>query len=317
MTVATAEPAAAATDPDAPPSVDRPLGRLAAGTLSAADATWIERQVKAAGTSFYWGMRLLPPDRRAAMFAIYAFARAVDDIADEAGSAAQKIAGLAEWRRELDRVYGLDGAAPPRSAIGLALAGAHRRFAVRHQDCLALVDGMESDALTDWAGPDRAALELYCDRVATAVGLLSVRVFGTPEAVRDAIALSLGRAFQLTNILRDLGEDAARNRLYLPADLLDRYGIAGRDPRQVLADPRVRDVCRALLAEAGGYFEQAEALMARCPPATVRPARLMMAVYAEHWRALQAADFRDPAIRLSMPAWKKLWIMVRLGLLRR
>lgn len=298
------------------PSVDLPLGRPAAqAALSDQDAQWIEAQVKAAGTSFYWGMRVLPADKRAAMFAIYAFARAVDDIADEGGTADQKTAALAEWRRELDRVYrDAPGGDAPHSAIGLALADAHGRFGVRKQDFLALIDGMESDALTEWAGPSRSELELYCDRVATAVGLLSVRVFGTPETVRDDIALNLGRAFQLTNILRDIGEDAARGRLYLPGDLLDKHGIASRNPEDVLADPRLPDLCRDLLAEAGAYFDRADALMDRCPPETVRPARLMKAVYYKNWEAMRDADFHDPAQRLSVPKWKKLWIALRYGL---
>jgi len=298
------------------PSVDLPLGRPAEQPgLSDQDARWIEAQVKAAGTSFYWGMRVLPADKRAAMFAIYAFARAVDDIADEGGTAAQKTAALAEWRRELDRIYGEAGDDAPRSAIGLALADAYRRFGVRKQDFLALIDGMESDALTEWAGPTRVELELYCDRVATAVGLLSVRVFGTPEAVRDDIALNLGRALQLTNILRDIGEDAERGRLYLPGDLLDRHGITSRNPADVLTDPRLPDLCRDLLAEAGAYFDRADALMDQCPPQTVRPARLMKAVYYKNWEAMRDADFRDPARRLSVPKWKKLWIALRYGLL--
>src|SRR5439155_13202493 len=186
----------------------------------------IRQRVEAAGTSFYWAMRLLPGERRNGMYAIYAFCREVDDIADDFTPLAQKQAALAEWHAEIDALY----AGNPRHLVARALHEPIERYGLRRQDFHAVIDGMEMDAAQDIRAPDLATLDLYCGRVAGAVGHLSVHVFGDATADAHAVADSLGRALQLTNILRDLDEDAQRGRLYLPRELLQRHGIASTDP---------------------------------------------------------------------------------------
>ena len=186
----------------------------------------IRHRVEAAGTSFYWAMRLLPRDRRNGMYAIYAFCREVDDIADGDRPVEHKLAALAGWREEIEALY--DGR--PRHLVARALSGPVRRYALRKEDFLAILAGMEMDARGDIRAPDLATLDLYCARVASAVGHLSVHIFGDSSDAAHAVAESLGRALQLTNILRDLAEDAARQRLYLPREILDRHGIRGADP---------------------------------------------------------------------------------------
>ena len=287
---------------------------------------WIARHVRSAGSSFYWGMRLLPKQQRETMFALYAFAHAVDDIADEQGEVEQKRAGLKAWRDEIARLYPQSKKkdtrkkfdenenSEPCSVIGLALAKAIQTYDLQEQDFLVLIDGMESDAFGLWAGPERAAFERYCDQVAGSIGRHSIRIFAAPEflpeSLSDTIALTLGRAFQITNILRDLGEDAARGRLYLPADLLQHHQIASRDPIKVLTDPNLPNLCRDLLAEAGAYFDQASQLMAKCPPATIRPVQLMQTLYYSIWCRLKQNDFQQPATRLSVSKLKRCWAIL-------
>ena len=171
---------------------------------------------KAAGSSFYAAMRLMPKAEREGMFAIYAFCRAVDDIADDGiGTREERHAALDAWRKDVTCLC--SGGAPGRATL-LAEVVAH--YCPRVQDFLAVIDGMDMDVAEDIIAPDLATLDLYCDRVASAVGRLSIKVFGMDEEPGFALAHHLGRALQLTNILRDLDEDAAVHRLYLPQEYL-------------------------------------------------------------------------------------------------
>lgn len=271
--------------------------------------TAIAEKVRASGTSFYAAMRLLPEPRREAMFAIYAFCREVDDIADEGGAPAEKQAGLAAWRVEIDRLY----AEAPQHPIAQALLGPMRDFKLRREDFLAVIDGMEMDATEEIQAPDMAKLDLYCDRVASAVGRLSVRAFGATEAIADEVAYHLGRALQLTNILRDVAEDAERNRLYLPRDLLVKHGIATIEPAELLAHPNLRAVCRDLAKVAQDHFARADRAMNQCAKGPMRPARIMGAVYGAILEKLIAWDWRDFTTPVKVPKWRKIWLALRYG----
>jgi presqualene diphosphate synthase len=264
------------------------------------------------GTSFFWAMRMLPPDRRAAMFAIYAFCREVDDIVDEPGLLADKREALAEWRREIDRLY----AGQPRSSTARALLGPVRAFDLLREDFLAVIDGMEMDAAEDLRAPGIAELELYCARVAGAVGQLSVRAFGDRGDRARRLGLVEGRALQLTNILRDLAEDAARGRLYLPRELLEKHGIAMTEPAQVLAHPALPKVCDELAAMTRASFREAEALLQGLDRALMRPAIIMMEVYRRTLEALVARGWRDLDRPVGPSKINKLWIALRHGALR-
>lgn len=274
---------------------------------SAADLAAVEAVVRAAGTSFYRGMRILPPERRAAMYAIYAFCRIVDDIADEPGTLAAKRAALAQWRA---RIHAICAGEPGADAIERALGHAIARFALREADFLAVIDGMESDAQAAIIAPDEAELDLYCDRVAAAVGRLSVRAFGDASARADEVAHHLGRALQLTNILRDLAEDAARGRLYLPAEALARYGVPA-DPRRALQHPGMAALCSEIAVRAQAHFTAAYAAMALCNPAAMRPARAMAASYHAVLAQLRRRGWHDLTRPAPVPRWKKLWIALR------
>ena len=261
---------------------------------------------RASGSSFYAAMRILPPEQRDAMFEIYSFCRAVDDIADSSGPRPERVAQLQAWRRDIATLY--DGT-PPSALEGLARAV--KTFGLRREDFLAVIDGMEMDVVTDIRAPDYATLELYCDRVACAVGRLSVKVFGLPDDLGLALADQLGRALQLTNILRDLDEDAELGRLYLPAEAMHEAGITSTDPVAVLAEPRIEWACHALIDRARAHFTKAEDIMARCPARSVRAPRLMGAVYKAILARLVARGFGSPRAPVRIPKALLLWMLLR------
>lgn len=269
----------------------------------------VQKVVTGARTSFFWAMRLLPAARREAMFAIYAFCREVDDIADDPLPIEEKRRRLAEWRREIERLY----AGKPEWPTSRALLGPVQAYGLAQEDFIALIDGMEMDA-NGFSAPPLAELELYCDRVASAVGRLSVRAFGAAEPQARDVALHLGQALQLTNILRDLKEDAQRGRLYLPAEWLEEAGIQERDPHEVLAHPNLARVCDRIAAKAEERFASARRAIAQCAPGPMRPAVVMMHVYHGILIALRRRGWKalDRRVGLSKPA--KLWIALRYGL---
>jgi phytoene synthase len=267
----------------------------------------VERIVRAAGTSFHRGMRILPPDRRAAMYAIYAFCRIVDDIVDEPGDPAAKAAALDDWRAQIAALYTTPATAD--QPVTRELLAAVQRYHLRQQDFAAIIDGMQTDAEHIVVAPTLAELDLYCDRVAAAVGRLSVRAFGDASPNADAVAWALGRALQYTNILRDLDEDAQRGRLYLPREWLDAEHIPP-DPAAALHSPRLPAVCATMLAAARAYFTQAEAAMAQCDRRTMRPARLMAASYRAVLDALEQRGWQRLADKPRVGAWRKLRILL-------
>ncbi|MDH3597052.1 MAG: squalene/phytoene synthase family protein, partial [Rhodospirillales bacterium] len=183
------------------------------GTLTPAAATaathHVHEVVRRSGTSFLWGMRVLPKARREAMFAIYAFCREVDDVADGPDAPAAKLASLEEWRAEIARLY--DGR--PTRPTTRALAGPVAAYGLPREEFLAVIDGMEMDARAAVVAPSLEDFALYCRRVAGAVGMLSIHAFGAEEPHAREIAVALGEALQITNILRDLAEDAAEGQV--------------------------------------------------------------------------------------------------------
>jgi phytoene synthase len=268
------------------------------------------QQRRAAGSSFYAGMRILPRAEREAMYAIYAFCREVDDIADDQQrERAARAAGLDRWRAGIDALYDGGDAGP---AAFLAQAAA--RFALDRADFHAVIDGMAMDVARDIRWPAAAELDLYCDRVASAVGRLSVRVFGMEAEAGRALAHHLGRALQLTNILRDIDEDAAIGRVYLPAETIAEAGIATTTPREVVDDPRIDQVARSLARQAEAHFAEAKRILAQRPKGHLLAPRLMAAAYARLLAQMEAAGWAPPRrrVRVSKPAllWTALRLMV-------
>jgi phytoene synthase len=268
-------------------------------------------KARARGSSFYAGMRLMPKPEREAMFAIYAFSRAVDDIADDGTRARDaRAAALESWRADIAALYA--GSPPPRAAF---LTPAVKRYGLRKKDFFTLIDGMAMDVVEDIRGPDLATLDLYCDRVASAVGRLCIKVFGMDEGPGFALANHLGRALQLTNILRDLDEDAAAGRLYLPHELLTEAGIESRDPMAVVADPAIDRACRSLAGRAHENYRAADAVMAAHPRGALRTPRLMGAVYQRILARMERAGWAAPRKRVRIGRTRLLLIMLRHGLI--
>jgi len=261
---------------------------------------------RASGSSFYNGMRILPRSQREAMFEIYAFCRAVDDIADDPGPRQGRLEALRKWRDDIQALYA--GAPPPQLA---GLARAVRGFDLHREDFLAVIAGMEMDVLADIRAPDRAMLDLYCDRVACAVGRLSVRVFGMEQTAGLALAHHLGRALQLTNVLRDLDEDATLGRLYLPREELHAAGIMTTDPAAALAHPAIAAPCAAVVALADTEFQKANAIMAAAPRRQVRAPRIMGQAYRLILDRLVARGFAPLRTPVRLPRAKILLIVLR------
>jgi squalene synthase HpnD len=275
------------------------------------DADNAALQAQVSRSSFYAAMRIMPKAERDAMFAIYKFCRLVDDIADDGTRARpQRAAELDEWRADLAALY--DGRPAGRAAF---LAQPVHAFGLRQADFLAVIDGMDMDVAADIRAPDLATLELYCDRVACAVGRLSTRIFGMDEKPGLELAHELGRALQLTNILRDLDEDAEMGRLYLPAELLTQVGIATTDPNAAIGDCRVDGACRALAERALEHFAAADRLMRSRPRGRLLAPKLMEAVYRAMLKDMLVQGWAAPRRRVRIAKPRLLWIVVRCILL--
>jgi phytoene synthase len=262
----------------------------------------------ASGSSFYLGMRILPKAEREAMYAIYGFCREVDDIADSPGPREGRIEALNGWREDIEALY--RGTVRRNTA---ALAPHVTPFRLQKQSFHDVIDGMEMDVVDTIRAPDWETLDLYCDRVASAVGRLSARVFGLADAEADQLAYHLGRALQLTNILRDIDEDAAIQRLYLPREGLERAGITGHDPAAVLAHPRLDDVCTEVAERARMHYTEADRVMSRQPRRIVRAPRIMEAAYRSVLERTMKRGFAPPRERVSTGKLRILAALIRYG----
>ena len=264
----------------------------------------------AAHSSFYSAMRILPEKQREAMFALYGFCREVDDIADDRGpaTAGERLAKLEHWRADIAAMVA--GRAPAHLA---SLADATRNYSLKREDFDAVIDGMAMDAEQDIRAPDWATLDLYCDRVASAVGRLSVRIFGLTDEPGVALAHHLGRALQLTNILRDIDEDASIGRLYLPREALAAAGVMTDKPHAAAADPRLAGACVEVAARARGHFERAQSIMAAAPRAAVKAPRLMAAAYSSILDRMVKEGFAPPRSRAKASRLRIIGALLRYG----
>lgn len=297
---------------------------------SRAAAREATQSVKKSGTSFAAGMAILPRPRREAMHAIYAFCREVDDIADDpAMSAGEKHARLSEWRGEIDRLY--EGS--PSFSAAVALLDPIRAFDLPKNEFLMMIEGMEMDAAGPIVAPPMETLCAYTRRVAGAVGLLSMPTFGAPKgAASDRFALALGDALQLTNILRDVSEDASIGRLYLPAELLAKHGapMTADGVERALTGQRasretdpgdgsggrkaaVPDVASDLADIAREKYAEAREALKSLDWRTVRPALLMMGAYEAYLRKMSARGWDRLGEPLSLSKTEKMLIAARYG----
>ena len=279
-------------------------------TLNAPPVSAADLQAKVAGSSFYAGMRILPKAEREAMFAIYGFCRIVDDIADDEGAERSvRAAGLDQWRADIAALY--RGGDAGQAAF---LAQAVARFALAEADFIAVIDGMQMDVDDDIRWPPFAKLDLYCDRVASAVGRLSVRVFGMERETGLALAHHLGRALQFTNILRDIDEDAAIGRFYLPAEALVAAGMVPVTPLGLLGDPGMDTAARWLAPRAENHFRQAAAILAKRPRGLLIAPRLMEAAYSRMLTQMLRKGWQNPRVRVRSSKWRLALAALRFSL---
>lgn len=281
---------------------------------TAAEARIIAQTVRDASTSFYWAMRILPKSQRRAMFAVYAFCRNVDDIVDsEQLDEASKRQQLTAWRQEIDALY----AGHPKRAETRALQLPMQELSLRRDDFMDVIEGMEMDAGKPIVAPSMDTFNLYVDRVACAVGRLCVCVFGDPTDYGTAVAHHTGRALQITNILRDVDEDAAVGRVYLPRELLEKHEVDYSNPADITSQAGYVAMWRELAGIARDEFSHAEEAMNLCRKDVMRPARIMRAVYQRNLeRMMQLPDttLADPKVSKRLVGSKeKLLIAVRHG----
>jgi squalene synthase HpnD len=270
-----------------------------------------EAVARASRSSFYAAMRIMPPAQREAMYEIYSFCRAVDDIADDGGPRDERLRALQNWRNDIDAIYA--GRIPARLGT---LAKVVKQFNLRRDDFIAIIDGMEMDVVATIHAPHFETLRLYCDRVACAVGRLCVHVFGMQREAGLALSDQLGRALQLTNILRDLDEDAEMGRLYLPREALVEAGIAPSDaPSVVLSNPAIGKVCEVIVRLAKQHFAEAELIMAASTRSTVRTPRVMAAAYRSMLDAMVARGWQAPRTPVRLNKARLIWIVIRHAIL--
>ena len=276
--------------------------------MTVLDGDWESARTKVSRSSFYVAMRLMPKDRREAMFSIYAFNRAVDDIADEGDALpAERLRQLDEWRNAIDGIY--SGASSPAS-----LARVAAQYGLRREDFLSVIEGVAMDANGSSFAPDFATLDHYCDCVASAVGRLSIKIFGMDEEPGFRLAHHLGRALQFTNILRDLSEDAALSRLYLPSEILKEAGIHDRDPRRVLSHPGIDAACRKFAQIADRHYHEADLVLQSGTRGSLQPPRLMSEVYRRLLRKMERTGWHAPQRRVKVGRAPLLLIALRYGL---
>src|SRR2546423_3581968 len=276
--------------------------------MSPLETEWESARAKVSRSSFYLAMRLMPEERREAMFAIYAFNRAVDDIADEGNlTTEERVERLKSWRDAIDAIYAASG----RPA---KLAEVVTRFRLRREDFIAVIDGVAMDATGASFAPDLATLDLYCDRVASAVGRLCIKIFGMDERPGFQLAHPLGRALQFTNILRDLSEDAGLGRLYLPREILVEAGIHSCNPPAVLTHRNIDAACREFALMAHEHYRQADAVLRAGMRGSLGPPRLMSAVYRRLLTKMEKAGWDAPQPRVHVGRGPLLLIALRQGL---
>ena len=267
---------------------------------------YCQEKCATSGSSFYYSFLFLPPARRQAIMALYAFCREVDDVVDECNDPALASTKLAWWRMEVGRIASKQATHP----VGLALQAVSPEIEISAARLNEIIDGMEMD-LQQTRYLDFTGLSLYCYRVASVVGLLAAGIFGYRDAQTEKYAHDLGMAFQLTNIIRDVGEDARRGRIYLPIDELKQFNVPAAD----ILNARYSDNFNALMQfqyqRAERYYQEALAHLPACDRKSQRPGLIMAAIYRTLLEEIRAENFQVLHQRISLPPTRKLWLAAK------
>ena len=264
---------------------------------------YCQERAAASGSSFYYSFLFLEPRRRQAITALYAFCREVDAVVDECPDPVGSRSKLAWWRNEVGALYEGRASHPVTQALATSL----KHFFLPQEQLLEIIEGMEMD-LEQVRYADFKALHLYCYRVASVVGLLAAEIFGYRERQTLKYAHDLGLAFQLTNIIRDVGEDARRGRFYLPQDELARFGVTEADLAGARYGDNFRELMKFQVERARTTYRQAFALLPEADRKAQRAGLIMAAIYQATLDEIVRDDFRVLHQRISLPPLRKLWL---------
>jgi phytoene synthase len=264
---------------------------------------YCQQKAAASGSSFYYSFLFLPPERRRAITALYAFCREVDDVVDECTDAQLAQAKLAWWRDEVAKLF----AGNPQHPVSRALQPALAPYGITSERLNEIITGMEMD-LSQSRYLDFKALERYCYHVAGVVGLLAAGIFGYRDPRTLEYAKNLGTAFQLTNIIRDVGDDARRNRIYLPMDELRSFGVPASDILQAKHSDAFVKLMEFQYRRAVGYYEAAMGALPAQDRRAQRPGLIMSAIYRALLEEIEQDRFRVLTHRTSLTPLRKLWI---------
>ncbi len=267
---------------------------------------YCQQKATSSGSSFYYSFLFLPPERRRAITALYAFCREVDDVVDEGIDPQLAATKLAWWRAEVGNLF----AGKPQHPVMRALEPHRDKYGISAARLNQIIDGMEMDLrqtrYLDWAG-----LESYCYRVASVVGLLAAGIFGYRDERTLDYAKNLGIAFQLTNIIRDVGEDARKNRVYLPVEDLQRFGVPASDILQAKETPAFRSLMEFQAERARRYYVSAMSALPAQDRRAQRPGLIMAAIYRTLLEEIQRGGFQVLTQRTSLTPLRKFWIAWR------
>jgi 15-cis-phytoene synthase len=267
---------------------------------------YCQQQAAQSGSSFYYSFLFLPPDRRRAITALYAYCREVDDVVDECSDPALAQTKLAWWRTEIDGMY----AGHPQHPVTQALAPHVESFGIRQSLLHDILDGMQMD-LSTHRYPDFVMLREYMHRVAGVVGQLAASIFGYRNPRTLEYADRLGTAFQLTNIVRDVGEDARKGRIYIPADERARFGVPDADILALRQTDAFTELMRFQIDRARQWYAEAIALLPAEDRRTQRPGLMMAAIYRALLEEIRRDDCRVLSQRIALTPIRKLWIAWR------
>ena len=264
---------------------------------------YCQQKTVQSGSSFYYSFLFLPPERRRAITALYAFCREVDDTVDEATDGSVARIKLAWWRTEVSKMY----SGPPTHPVMLALQPHIATYRLEEKHLLAIVDGMEMD-LDQSRYLDYPGLQRYCWHVAGVVGILSASIFGYTNPQTLAYAEKLGLAFQLTNIIRDVGDDARKGRIYLPVNDLQQFGVTANDLLKLQHSDKFEALMRFQAERAQAVYDEALALLPKEDRRAQRPGLMMAAIYRTLLDEIQRDGFHVLNQRISLTPLRKLWL---------
>jgi len=273
---------------------------------------YVQEKAAASGSSFYYAFLFLPPPRRAAITAFYAFCREVDDVVDEVSDPGVAAAKLAWWQTEVARAY----AGQPTHPVMQALMPYAGEFGIEARQLGAVIEGCQMD-LTQTRYLDYPALRKYCQLVAGEVGEVSARIFGQTEARTAQYAQTLGLAFQLTNIIRDVGEDARRGRIYLPVDELQRFDVKAHEILNGVYSERFVQLMKFQAQRAHGLYDEALALLPDADRRSQKPGLMMASIYRTLLREIEASGFQVLHQRIGLTPLRKLWLAWKMQALGR